>query len=374
MKKGIFSFIFASTFSLQIASAAEYQIFGRWLQEISRTENALTRFQRVDLAGLVIEGKDFFIASPDGTLQKRDLSAGFIRWETRLDGPSQSSWTFYNGTLYGGDTRGNIYALNATNGKIKWRTTTKGVFFSKPLVKGEQLWVMNSLGSLQSYEAETGRFLWQQNDPANITTSLWSFQGPVFFQNLVLAGFPSAILQAFDPINGKAIWNESFQAGTASSDSFNDLKAITVSDADLFASSFNGNLRVWQSTSGSKKLLWEKKISLHTPLTIGENGMIFLSARDGTIQALDSKTGFVKWQYQLLRGLGTQVALSKSNLWVGSSAGEVFVFSLDGKLISKTNDYQAAIWNAPVLLNDNEALVISSKANLRRLSLVKTKS
>ena len=373
MKKSFFFAILALTFSLQRSAAAEYQILSRWLQEIAPTQNALTEFQRADLAGLTIEGKDFFLASPDGSVQKRGLSTGAIQWKTKLEGPSQSGWALYAGSLYGGDTRGHIYSINAETGAIQWKTLTKGVFFSKPLVNSDQIWVMNSLGSLQSYERETGRFLWQQNDPGAITTSLWSFQGPLFFQNLVLAGFPSAILQAFDPVSGKAIWNESFQTSTASSDSFNDLKAITVSGDDLFASSFNGNLRVWQSANGSKKLLWEKKLSLHAPLTIGKDGMIFLSARDGTVQALDSKTGFVKWQYQILRGLGTQVALSQNNIWVGTSAGEVFIFSLDGKLISKSNDYQAAIWNAPVILNDNEALVLTSKANLRRVHLVKTK-
>jgi outer membrane protein assembly factor BamB len=362
-------------FSHSLFAAADAQLVSRWLNEIAPTENSLVEFQRTELGGITIDGDHFFVGSPNGTLERRHLTSGAIQWSLKLEGPSQSTWTVYRNELFGGDTRGVIYSVDANSGKIKWKAQTKGVFFSRPLIQNNQLWIMNSLGTLQSYERETGRFLWQQSDPTASTTSLWSFQGPLLFQNVVIAGFPSGTLQAFDPVSGKTMWSESFQGILgAGADSFNDLKAITVSKDILVASSFSGDLRAWEATKGSKKLLWQKKISLHSPISIDTDGTLYLSARDGSVQALDSQTGFTKWQFELTRGLGTQVSISKSNLWVASSAGEVFVLSKAGKLIAKSNDYQTSIWNSPSLLSDEEALVLTSKANLRRLHLVKTKS
>jgi len=353
----------------------EYKLLSRWLVEVYRPRTPLERHQLEEMAGPTLVGDSLYLANPNGGFEKRLVATGEVLWSTPLDAVSQASWAYSDGLLYGGDVRGNLYSIEAATGKIRWKTPNKGVYFSRPLVGADQIWILTSGGTIQSYRRDSGQWLWQQADPNPKSLSLWSFQGPVLFSGLIIAGFPSSILQAFDPSTGKVMWNESLATLPEGADNFNDLKSVAVPDQFLIASSFSGDLKAWQAMAGSKKLAWQKPLSLYAPISIDPDGStIYASVRDGTVKALELKTGFVRWSFELPRGLPTQAAVGKDVVWVGSSAGEVFILSKDGKKLAQTNDLQTAIWNPPTLLSDDEALVLTSQAVLRKLRLVKTSS
>jgi outer membrane protein assembly factor BamB len=229
---------------------------------------------------------------------------------------------------------------------------------------------MTSHGTLQAYEKESGQWLWQQADSQGALSSLWSPQGPVFFQNLVLAGFPSGHLQAFEASTGKPVWKESFESSVVEGfESFNDVKSVQAGAEFLVASSFSGDLKVWRSKPPAKKLLWQKRISLYSPVTLDGSGLIFLSARDGSIQALELETGYEKWKFQLPRGIGTQPALQGERIWIATSTGEIFIFSKSGQLLARSEDYESSFWNSLSLLSESEGLLVSSRGLLRRLKI-----
>lgn len=356
------------------SAEASYELIGRHLEELAPSGSALETFTRSDLSGVTLAEDSFYIPTVDGYLEKRSLEFQHAIWRAKLDAPSQSSWVFTKTEVCGGDTKGQFYCLDSKKGAIKWKTPTKGVFFSRPLIHGDQIFVVNSHGVIQAYDRNSGQWLWQQSDPGTGTLGLWSQQGPVVFQNYIVTGFPSGTLVAFDPQTGKAMWNESFGDKIQPNENFNDLKSVHASRDYLFASSFSGNLRAWEAVANSKKLLWEKRLSLHAPMTLDEaDGVLYASARDGKVYAFDMRSGFLKWEFELPRGLGTQPTLSSNAVWVATSAGTVIVLSKDGKQIARTNDYQAPIWNAITLLSNDEALVLTGSANLRRLHLAKTR-
>lgn len=352
---------------------AGYELISVNVEELSNSSSdSYEGFSRSDLSGVTLGSDAYYIPTIDGFLEKRSNAFHSVVWKTRLSAASQSSWTLDQNQLFGGDTKGQFYSIDATTGAILWKTPTKGVFFSRPLVKGNQVFVVNSHGILQSYERSTGQWLWQQNDPGTGSLGLWSQQGPVFFQGYIVNGFPSATLVAFDLQTGKPAWNESFSDKLQGADNFNDLKALHASTEMLFASSFSGDLRAWEAAQGSKKLVWEKRLSLHAPMTLDEkSGVLYLSARDGKVYAIDAKTGFLKWDYELPRGLGTQPTIANGQIWVGTSSGLMVVLSQEGKLLARSNDYQMPIWNSIAVLENGEALAITARANMRRLRLVK---
>lgn len=369
------SICFLSLFS-QTPVFAAYEIIGKNLTEVKAPHfndnyEIQDGYQQADLAGITLSNDSYYISSIDGFLEKRALSHHHIIWRTKLSAVSQSSWTVDQNQVFGGDTKGQFYAIDTKSGNILWKASTKGVFFSRPLVHADQVFVTTSHGMLQAYDRNNGNWLWQQSDPGTGTLGLWSSEGPAWFQDHVITGFASGTLVAFDPQSGKSIWNETFSDKVQVADNFNDLKSIHASTDFLFASSFSGNLRAWESVKGSKKLIWEKRISLHAPMTIDEKtGILYASARDGKVYALDIHTGFLKWEYELPRGLGTQPTLSKDAVWVGTSSGLVVALDHTGKLLAKSNDYQMPIWNALIPALDDEMLALTGRGFLRRLQLV----
>lgn len=367
----VFAFSLFSFSFLSIGTEAASTLVSRWAVDLLQGESPLERHQSAELSGITLSGNYFYIDNPAHRLDKRFLQTGEIEWTTPLEGASQSSWVVAKGEVFGGDTKGNLYCIRASDGAIKWKVTSKGVFFSKVLVTDDKVFVMTSLGSLQAYDLSTGQWLWQQTDPQAASLALWSAQGPVTFQGLILAGFPSALLQAFEAASGKLVWKESFAASPLEGqESFNDLKAVSTDGEVLVASSFGGELKAWRSQGVAKKLLFEKRTSLYAPATVGESGSLFLSARDGSVQRLELETGFVRWKKELSRGLGTSPSVSGNKVWVGSSAGDVLVFSKEGELLAKSDNFESSVWNPPVPVGENEALVLTSRGVLRRLKVL----
>jgi len=368
-------------FSLELEAApSSYEILSRWAVELghAKNETALDRYQRAKLSGLTLDDGYFYSTSFEGRLEKRSLLTGETVWRSPLGADLQSTWALdaKDAKLFGGDTKGNLYSIDSKTGNILWKTASKGVFFAKPLIGADQIWAMNSRGTLSSYDKDSGQWLWQQNDPDSKNLLLWSFQGPVLFNNSVVSGFPSGVLQGFDPKSGKALWNESFNILAQGAESFNDLKSIQAASDYLFASSFSGDLKAWVSMKGGKSLLWSKKISLHAPMQIGDDGILYFSARDGSVQAVEIKTGYLKWQFDLPEGLGTEPAVGDRYVWVASTKGFVYVLSkADGKIVNKTGNYQATIWNPTVLVpqDDSQALVITETGIIRKLHLAKVR-
>lgn len=355
----------------QSPATSEPLIVGRGAIEILPLSSATQVLEAFVLPGINPAGDFILVTQPDGWLEKRNRRIGGIVWRTRLKGFSQSAWTYVDGVVYGGDAEGHLYAIDFENGRIKWMATSKGMYFSRPLVHGNYVFVSTSQGTLQSYAKETGEWQWQQQDPVPNLPGLWSAQGPVVFQGLIVAGFPSATLMAFRPQSGEVVWKESFQLLPGGADSFNDLKSVAADGEYLFASSFSGDLKAWKAEQGSKKLLWQKRASLPAPVTIS-NSVIYFSSRDGKVQAVDLETGYNRWAFQLPKGLGTQPLIDEDRVWVATSGGQVFCLSLDGKEIARTDSVESAIFDIPYRLGPGEIMTMSSRGVLRRLHLIST--
>lgn len=352
------------------AWAQEFQILEDWAVEIAEPQRALEYPYQFFLGGLSQEEDAFFVASANGELTKRSLRTGQSLWRARLAGESQSRWTYSNGRVFGGDSEGFLYAINATNGDIIWQVRNRGVFFSAPLVRGDTLWAVNSFGDLETYRTEDGTWIRQHRDPQPVNLGLWAEQGPIFFGEELVVGFPSGMLQAIDPIRGERLWSSTFGSVVSEAIGLNDLKSYSSGGDFLVASSFNGNTRAWQKVGASKRQIWEKRLSIPQPVTFSEDGRYFFASdREGRLSRYDSESGFVEWQQQLDGGVGTQPALSRSLVWVGSSEGRIFVLDREGRLLSQSRDFQTEFYSQPLVIDDREALILSSRGILRRVQL-----
>ena len=65
----------------------------------------------------------------DGEVVAFAVGFGRIQWRTKI-GPSETSPLVANGLVYVGDWRGNVYALDERNGKVRWRFKTQGAIKS----------------------------------------------------------------------------------------------------------------------------------------------------------------------------------------------------------------------------------------------------
>jgi len=334
--------------------------------------NAAEQVKGLFLGGLSPQDQSFYTSDADNLVSKRSLLSGERIWRSPELGEAQSTWAVHGDSLFGGDTKGRLFRVSTENGHVIWSIKTKGFFLSAPLVSDDTVLAMNSLGTLEAYSRENGEWKWQQGDPADVPMGLWGASAGAWFGSSVAAGFPSGVLQIFNPTTGAKIWSSSFSTPSTSEIGLNDIKSIQSAGPFLITASYNGDLRGWKAMSGSQKLLWEKKISAAAPVTFSEDqSMIYVCDRNGKLQAYEVETGYMRWE-KSLSAMGTQAALKGDRLWIGTADGRVLVIRTDGAELARTKSFDSGIYAMPLVVNENEAVVVSDRGILRRLALVRT--
>lgn len=324
------------------------------------------------LLGNIASGTDhYFVVYASRYLQKRSLATHQVDWQLELEAESQASWMLDRESLYGADTKGFIYRVDVNTGEVVWKNQSKGIVFSKPVVRDDRVYTLNSYGVLQSYQRSDGQWQWQQQLDSGANIGLWSSQGIVSFGPWIVVGFPSGALYAYEPITGKNQWKVTFNVSAVENIDLNDVKSIAVSGDYLAAASFSGELRLWQRKGKGIQKLWEKSLQVGQSLEFSrDGGVLYVADRAGSLTAIDVLSGFARWNYQLPEGIASGASIGEEVIWFGSSVGEVFVLNKDGSLRIKSDDLGDGIYQRPVLIDDQRAFVINSRGNLREMKWV----
>jgi outer membrane protein assembly factor BamB len=105
---------------------------------------------------------------------------GNVRWSTELGGPVKSAPAYYGGVLYVGDYGGDMNAVEAKNGKLKWQSGslgqgfgTGGEFYSTPAVAFGRVYAGNNDTRVYSFDLRDGTLAW------TYSTGGYVYSGPV---------------------------------------------------------------------------------------------------------------------------------------------------------------------------------------------------
>ncbi len=148
------------------------------------------------------DGKVIYLASMDHSLYA--LQDGTQIWKTDLGAALVSSPVVDSkGTLYIGSLGNEILAVQASGGKILWRTSTTGGIWSQVTQKDNNIFAGDLSGEIYGLAADTGKILWQQK-PGGVING-----GLTVFQNGLIYGNDAGILTAVD-FNGNQLWTKTF--------------------------------------------------------------------------------------------------------------------------------------------------------------------
>jgi outer membrane protein assembly factor BamB len=193
-----------------------------------------------------------------------------------------------NLTVYFGSSDGNVYALNVTNGKLKWAFKTKGLIHTTPALYNGKLY----FGSWDTYfyavDANSGKQLWKfKTGDQPVVHLLEGIQGSAACSNgMVYFGARDSYLYALNANTGKMAWKYSAQGS-------------------------------WILT---------------TPAI--QNGVVYTSTSDTYIfAALDAKTGKQKFSYKANGYLYSSAAIAGNTAYFGDFTGKLSAVNLkSGKL------------------------------------------
>jgi outer membrane protein assembly factor BamB len=271
---------------------------------------------RVPSSPAVANGLVYF-GSYDGYFYAADAVTGRLAWRFRNSGERRfaathlhgstpigetmpdpydvylSSPVVWNGAVYFGSGDGNVYALDAMTGSLKWKFQTGDVVHSSPAIVDGKLFVGSWDSNLYALDAATGKELWRfkTEEDGEIHNQVGIQSSPAVVNDVVYFGCRDSNLYAVDAVTGKERWFFSNKGSWV-------ITSPVVYDGKVyFATSDSATFHVLNATDGTPM----NAITYHWPFFASPSiagDILYLAGEDGKLVAIDIKSNKQLWSFQ----------------------------------------------------------------------------
>jgi outer membrane protein assembly factor BamB len=225
-------------------------------------------------------------------------------WATDItpDNDDSQAWgggiAYDGGRIFATSGYGQVLALDAKDGSVKWRVPAGSPMRGAPTIAGGRIFIITVDNQLQALSEEDGRKLWDYDaipEPAQFAGSA----SPAIDGNAVIATFSSGEVSALRVENGRVIWSDSLSA-TRRFDSMStlaDIRGRAVIDRDrVYVVSHSGRMAAIDVRSGNR--VWEQEVGgIYPPWVAGD--FIYVLTSDNQMVCLTRKDGRIRWLTQL---------------------------------------------------------------------------
>jgi len=267
------------------------------------------------VAGLV------YFGSYDGVFYALDAASGKLKWKFDTPGEQQFAarglhayfpraqvipdfWDFFlsspvvdSGSVYFGSGDGNVYALAAASGELKWKFPTQGVVHSSPALAGGVIYVGSWDSYLYALDAATGKEKWRfktGEDKVNFN-QVGIQSSPAVVDGVVYFGCRDAHLYAVDAATGQQKW---------AFDNHGDwiISSPAVYDGSVFAgTSIPSAFGALEINTGRPRFVLDARFLVFSSPAIA-TGTAYFGSFNGKLYAVNTKTGQFIWEFQTQAG------------------------------------------------------------------------
>jgi eukaryotic-like serine/threonine-protein kinase len=296
-----------------------------------------------------------YVGSLDGFLYAVDQQTGAPKWKRRTGGPITSSPAVADGRVYFNCNDGNFYALKSDTGTVQWRFKTGGerrfqapgihgtrpkgqmmpdpfdIFTSSPAVDQGRVYFGSGDGNVYALDAATGALRWK------FATKDVVHASPAVARGTVFVGSWDSYLYALDAATGAQKWRfksgedptDHNQIGFQSSPAVvGDIVYVGCRDAHLYAIDATTGQKKWAiSTYGS----W-----VNTTPAVRDGFVYFATVDSQLFQAADAKTGKVRFKHRAKLGMFSSPALAGGRVYIGANNGRLYALNAaSGELVGE---------------------------------------
>jgi outer membrane protein assembly factor BamB len=273
--------------------------------------------------------------------------------------------------LYFGSDDGNVYAVDVTTGRQKWKYATGGPVPASPAVAGGMVYFPSYDGRFYAVDALEGRLRWKfatggerrfeakglhgmqpKNqtipDPYDVFLS-----SPVVTEDTVYFGSGDGNLYALDARSGDLRWK--FQTGDvvhASPAYAGGTLYFGSWDSFFYAVDAATGKEKWRFHGGEDPFI-HNQVGFQSSPAVAD-GVVYTGCRDSNVYALDAATGKEKWRFN---NEGSWVisspAVAGNKVFFATSDSSLFyaVGATDGKAVFK-QDTKAFVFSSPAVAGD----------------------
>jgi outer membrane protein assembly factor BamB len=263
------------------------------------------------LAGIqpAVTREAVYVADARGYLWRLDRTSGNRAWAVSSEFAISGAVGAGEGLVLVGGDKGDLAAYS-DEGKLLWKTRVSSEVLSSPQVADGMVGVRTGDGRITGLSAQDGKrqWLYERATPALIVRS---HAGVVIQRGIVFAGFAAGKLAAINLKNGAVIWESTVSQprGNTELERISDITSLpVVDDEQVCAISFQGRVACFDIAQGV--MLWSRELSSDKGMTLLRQNL-FITEANGTVLALDKKSGSSIWKNDQLfmRGVSAPFVL-----------------------------------------------------------------
>ncbi|HGN1705664.1 TPA: outer membrane protein assembly factor BamB [Providencia rettgeri] len=317
------------------------------------------------------DGSAVYAADRKGLVKAFELDSGKEIWSVDLSERTGFLSANLSALLSGGLTvdgdkifigteRGTVVALNKEDGQVVWDVEVAGEALSKPVVSNDLVLIHTSNGQLQGLDVNSGEIKWT----VNMDTPSLSLRGesaPAVAFGAALVGGDNGRVNAVLLSQGQLIWQQRISQVTSSTEigRLNDVDMTPIiDDGKVYAIAYNGTLAALDMRSG--QILWKRELgSVNNMVLSGEN--LYLVDQNDRVLSVRKSDGVTLWTQEdlLNRGLSAP-EMYNGYLVVGDKEGYLHWLDMNtGGFVAQNKLNSSGIHSRPVVASDK--LMVQTK-------------
>ncbi len=263
-----------------------------------------------------------------------------------------------------------MFALNAADGKIRWKVRLNGEVLSAPAISERAVAVRTVDGKIRGLAPQDGHELWTQEQQVP-RLSLRGTSQPVIVGDLTLCGFDNGKVIAVNMNDGTLQWESTIAPphGRTELERLVDVDSmVRVAGQDVFAVGFQGRVAMLALETG--QIWWSHDASSYRGIGLDDQAL-YVATADGDVVALRRRTGAEVWRQKALAHRGLSAIVTTDNaVVVADYQGNVhWLDKATGELAAREQSGKVRVSNAPVVAG-NMVLIMNDAG---RISAFRTK-
>jgi len=296
---------------------------------------------------VVADGTVYF-GSSDHSFYALDAQSGALKWKFATHGRVTSSAAVGGGRVYFGSYDSSFYALDAASGTLAWKFATQGerrfsarhlhgaepaaevmpdpfdVYLSSPALAGGAVYFGSGDGNVYALDAQSGALRWK------FPTGNVVHASPAVANGTVYVGSWDSYFYALDAANGRQRWRFKTGEDPATNNQVGIQSSAAVADALVYFGCRDSHLSALDAKSGEQRWAYPTKGSWVIASPAVQDGVVYFATSDSSLLlAADARSGaplfsqsFSHWPFF------SSPALAGGLLYIGSHTGKVLALDL----------------------------------------------